>query len=137
MTPASTSRPRSSVPNAWARDGGDSGAATEAKGSVGASTLANSASATSARVRPRPTAPPEARSRTSLIADAWIQPRVCHVGDEVGADDGEGGQQEQAEEDRDVAGLDGREQELAKPRPREHRLHEDGAGHDQPGAAAH
>src|SRR5262245_40021264 len=101
MTPASTSRPRSSVPNAWARDGGDSGAATEAKGSAGASTLANSASMTSARVRPRPSVPPEVRSPTSLIVDARIQPRVGHVGHEVGADDGEGGQQEQTEEDRD------------------------------------
>src|SRR5262245_21040434 len=127
MTPASTSRPRSSVPNAWARDGGDSGAATEANGSAGASTLASRASTTSARVRPSPSAPLETRRLPSLIVDARIQPRVGHVGDEIGADDGEGGQQEQAEDDRDVARLDGRQQELPEPRPREHRLHEHGA----------
>src|SRR5215467_6398582 len=89
-----TSRPRSSVPNAWAGDGGDKGWATEAKGSAGASLPASSASAISATVRPSPTAPLGVRSSIdSLVPNARVQPGIGQIRHEVGHDDRQGGQQ--------------------------------------------
>src|SRR5215468_7418685 len=86
--PASTSRPRSSVPNRWAREGGDSGSATDAKGSPGARASASNATASSATVRPSPREPAGVRNPVLLVADARVQPGIGEVGHEVGDDDG-------------------------------------------------
>src|SRR5262244_2983407 len=136
MTPVSTSRPRSSVPKAWARDGGDSGWATVAKGSAGASVLARIASAMSASVRTRPTAPPGVLNITSLVPNTRIEPHIGEIRQEISSDDRHRGKQEQTQQHRDVSRLDGRQQELSQSRPGEHRLDENRAGHDEAGAAA-
>src|SRR5262245_54816960 len=107
IVPARTSRPRSSVPKAWAREGGDSGGATEAKGSAGARMLARRARTISVRVQTSPRAPPAVLS-TSLVPDTRIEPRIGQIRDEIRDDDRQRGQQEQTEQHREVARLNGR-----------------------------
>src|SRR5580765_1645556 len=97
MIPASTSRPRSSVPKVWAREGGAKGGATEANGSAGASASARSASATRANVKTSPIAPAGVRSISSLVPDTRVQPGIREVGHQIGDDNGRRREQKQAE----------------------------------------
>src|SRR5919204_1942305 len=135
ITPDSTSRPRSSEPIGCAREGGDSGGATDANGSPGARRSAKSARPSSAIVRATPSTAAGVLS-ASLIANAWIEPHVREVGDDVGGDDGERDEHEQREQHGRVARLDGGEHQLALARPGEHRLHERRARAQHADAAA-
>src|SRR5215475_5389739 len=100
--PASTSRPRSSVPKAWAREGGDSGGATDANGSAGASVSARIASVISAKVRTSPSTPAGVRHTALVVADTRVEPGIRHVGHEIGDDDRHRGEQEEAEKNGNV-----------------------------------
>src|SRR5262245_37248239 len=51
-------------------------------------------------------------SGASLVTDAWIEPSIDEVGEEIGEHDRDGDQQEDAEEHRIVARQQRREQEM-------------------------
>src|SRR5262245_27996166 len=154
-TRAKRSRPKSSVPNQWRRDGGARVARTSrAVGSVvtivgsttasatTASTIAPPAIARRCRPRRRHTTAPDAGAMSatpraaSAIPDLGIQIGVEHVYDEVDQDDDGGDQQEAALDQRVVPTLYCHDYQVPQPRQVEHGLDDERSTEEDHGHAA-
>src|SRR6266542_1114807 len=116
-------RPNSSVPSGNSADGLARACGRSCRsGSWGAARPAKRASATRARMTPRPTTARRclAKRRTpSLIADPWVEPAVEQIHEKIDEDEDHGDQQHAALDDRVVALEDGGHREPAHAGPRE------------------
>src|SRR5262245_5050138 len=121
------SRPNSSVPRGCP-------AVKMAAGSRGASHGATRASTaiTITRARPKRAAALRRNTRTtSVIADAGVEHRVEEIDDQIDHHEGGGDEQHAPLHERIVARLDGPHHHGAEPRPREHRLGQDGTAEEE------
>src|SRR5215475_3086422 len=134
--PSSTSRPSSSVPNRCAADGGSMTSLVIARGSDPGMT--SRASMTRVRTITYPAAAKPARCeakrgqnlRMGRVADpnARIEHAIEDVSYDVCHHHGDGREEENALQHGIVAIADRGDEEVAKPRPGEHGLHQNGAG---------